>query len=62
MVFSVRPCSLKKLWVDITPVGRQGLPCDIGKAAVFPASDDSAFVIGTEILSDGGMTNISLMK
>ena len=44
------------------PVGRQGLPSDIGKAAVFPASDDSAFVVGTKILSDDGMTNISLMK
>lgn len=53
---------VKQLWRDITPVGRQGLPSDIGKAAVFLASDDSAFVVGTEILSDGGLTNISLMK
>lgn len=53
---------VKQLWIDITPVGRQGLPSDIGKAAVFLASDDSAFIVGTEILSDGGMTNISLMK
>jgi NAD(P)-dependent dehydrogenase (short-subunit alcohol dehydrogenase family) len=53
---------VKKLWIDITPVGRQGLPSDIGKAAAFLASDDSAFIVGTEILSDGGLTNISLMK
>lgn len=53
---------VKQLWIDITPVGRQGLPADIGKAAVFLASDDSAFIVGTEILSDGGLTNISLMK
>ncbi|WP_029270325.1 SDR family oxidoreductase [Flavobacterium sp. KJJ] len=53
---------VKQLWIDITPVGRQGLPSDIGKAAVFLASDDSAFIVGTEILSDGGLTNISLMK
>lgn len=53
---------VKQLWVDIIPIGRQGLPSDIGKAAVFLASDDSAFIVGTEILSDGGMTNISLMK
>ncbi|QNF33658.1 SDR family oxidoreductase [Adhaeribacter swui] len=53
---------VKQLWVDITPVGRQGLPSDIGNAAVFLASDDSAFIVGTEILSDGGLTNISLMK
>ncbi|MFD2287267.1 SDR family oxidoreductase [Pedobacter petrophilus] len=53
---------VKQSWVDITPVGRQGLPADIGHAAVFLASDDSAFIVGTEILSDGGLTNISLMK
>lgn len=53
---------VKQLWIDITPLGRQGLPSDIGNAAVFLASDDSAFIIGTEILSDGGLTNISLMK
>lgn len=53
---------VKQNWIDIIPVGKQGLPSDIGKAAVFLASDDSAFIVGTEILSDGGMTNISLMK
>ncbi|GLU51503.1 SDR family oxidoreductase [Dyadobacter frigoris] len=53
---------VKQIWIDITPAGRQGLPSDIGKAAVFLASEDSAFIVGTEILSDGGLTNISLMK
>ncbi|MEZ2443748.1 SDR family oxidoreductase [Chitinophaga sp. RCC_12] len=53
---------VKQIWRDLTPAGRQGLPADIGKAAVFLASDDSSFIIGTELLSDGGMTNISLMK
>ncbi|AYL98518.1 SDR family oxidoreductase [Mucilaginibacter celer] len=53
---------VKKMWVDITPVGRMGTSGDIGKAAAFLASDDSAFIVGTEILSDGGLTNINLMK
>jgi NAD(P)-dependent dehydrogenase (short-subunit alcohol dehydrogenase family) len=53
---------LKQVWIDHTPVGRQGLPSDIGNAAVFLASDESSFIVGTEILSDGGLTNISLMK
>ena len=53
---------VKQIWIDITPVGRQGLPSDIGNAAAFLASDESAFIVGTEILSDGGLTNISLMK
>jgi NAD(P)-dependent dehydrogenase (short-subunit alcohol dehydrogenase family) len=53
---------VKQIWKDLIPIGRMGLPADIGKAAVFLASDDSSFIVGTEILSDGGMTNISLMK
>lgn len=53
---------VKQTWIDITPVGRQGLPSDIGNTAVFLASDDSSFMVGTEILSDGGLTNISLMR
>jgi len=53
---------VKQIWKDITPIGRQGLPSEIGNAAVFLASDDSSFIIGTEILADGGLTNISLMK
>jgi NAD(P)-dependent dehydrogenase (short-subunit alcohol dehydrogenase family) len=53
---------VKQSWIDITPVGRQGLPSDIGKTAVFLASDDSSFMVGTELLSDGGLTNISLMS
>jgi NAD(P)-dependent dehydrogenase (short-subunit alcohol dehydrogenase family) len=53
---------VKQMWSDITPIGRQGLPSEIGNAAVFLASDESSFIVGTEILADGGLTNISLMK
>jgi NAD(P)-dependent dehydrogenase (short-subunit alcohol dehydrogenase family) len=53
---------VKQVWTNLIPVGRMGSPADMGKAAVFLASDDSSFVVGTELLSDGGMTNISLMK
>lgn len=53
---------VKQVWTDMTPVGRQGIPSDIGNAAVFLASDESSFIVGTEILSDGGLTNLSLMK
>jgi NAD(P)-dependent dehydrogenase (short-subunit alcohol dehydrogenase family) len=52
----------KQVWKDLIPVGRMGLPSEMGKAAVFLASDDSSFIVGTEILADGGMTNISLMN
>lgn len=62
MVPQEQLAQVKQLWADITPVGRQGAPSDIGNAAVFLASDHSSFIVGTELLSDGGLTNISLMK
>jgi len=37
------------------PVKRFGQPDEIAKAAVFLASDDSSFVVGSEIATDGGM-------
>ena len=41
------------------PIGRIGQPSDIGKTAVFLASDDSSFMLGAELLVDGGMTYLS---
>lgn len=40
------------------PAGRFGNPSEIAKAVVFLASDESAFTIGSELLIDGGMSNI----
>jgi NAD(P)-dependent dehydrogenase (short-subunit alcohol dehydrogenase family) len=53
---------VKQIWKDLTPLGRQGLPSDMGKVAAFLASDDSSFILATEILADGGLTNIIQMK
>jgi glucose 1-dehydrogenase len=36
------------------PWGRLGVPEDIGKAAVFLASDDADYITGTALLIDGG--------
>ncbi|GAA4926618.1 glucose 1-dehydrogenase [Mucilaginibacter defluvii] len=52
---------VKQAWVKDIPLGRIGRPADIGNAAVFLASDESSFMLGTELLADGGVTNISLM-
>ena len=38
----------------LTPLGRIAEPIEMGKAAVFLASDDSAFITGTAIVVDGG--------
>ena len=53
---------VKKWWVDGIPLGRIGQPSDIGKTAVFLASDDSSFMLGSEILTDGGVTNMTPFK
>lgn len=51
----------KKLQDDIrrlVPLGRMGTPLELAKAAVFLASDESRFVVGTELLVDGGTANL----
>jgi NAD(P)-dependent dehydrogenase (short-subunit alcohol dehydrogenase family) len=42
----------------LVPLGRIGTPDDLGKAAVFLASDDSAYITGTELFVDGGAAQI----
>lgn len=48
------PQSLQRL-LTLIPYGRIGVPEDIGKAAVWLASDESDYVNGTTIFVDGGM-------
>ena len=40
------------------PAKRFGTPTEIANAVVFFASDESAYTIGSELLIDGGMSNI----
>lgn len=42
----------------LVPIGRLGTPWELAKAAVFLASDESSFVVGTELLVDGGVGNV----
>jgi glucose 1-dehydrogenase len=49
------PEALEKL-LELIPYGRIGQPADIGKAAVWLASDDSDYVNGQTIFVCGGMT------
>jgi 3-oxoacyl-[acyl-carrier protein] reductase len=45
----------QKMFIANTPLGRMGQPGDIAKAAVFLASDDSAWITGEQISVSGGM-------
>ena len=40
------------------PIGRFGEPEEIADAAVYFASDESRFVVGSELIVDGGMSNL----
>ncbi|QMW01299.1 SDR family oxidoreductase [Spirosoma foliorum] len=51
--------AVKKHYAGVMPIGRIGQPSDIGKTAVFLASDDSSFMLGAELLVDGGMTYLA---
>ena len=44
--------------VALVPLGRIGTPNDVGKAAVFLTSDDSAYITGIELFVDGGVAQI----
>lgn len=45
----------KEKLLKLIPYGRIGEPEDIGKAAVWLASDESDYVVGTTLFVDGGM-------
>ena len=43
---------------SLVPGGRLGLPSEVGQCVVFLASDESAFVNGTELFVDGGLAQV----
>lgn len=43
---------------QLVPLKRLGLPHEVAQAAVFLASDESSFVVGTELQVDGGVGNL----
>lgn len=47
---------VQRFMVGGHPIGRLGRPRDIADAAVFLASAESAFMTGSELVVDGGMT------
>ncbi|MBL4669084.1 MAG: SDR family oxidoreductase [Flavobacteriales bacterium] len=48
----------KKQFEDLIPIKRIGQPREMGRVAVFLASDDSSFLLGEENMADGGVVNL----
>jgi len=46
--------AITKAFVATIPMGRQGTPDDIGRVALFLATDASDYITGTTIIADGG--------
>lgn len=53
---SPNPEALAEQTRALHPVGRRGVPCDVGEAALFLASESSQFITGTDLVVDGGLT------
>ncbi|WP_434585561.1 SDR family oxidoreductase [Klebsiella sp. R390] len=43
---------------NLVPVRRMGTPQELAKAALYLASDESSYVVGSELLVDGGTKNL----
>jgi len=47
---------LAQIRIDATPLGRFGTPRDIAMGCTYLASDEAAWITGSELVIDGGMT------
>jgi 2-keto-3-deoxy-L-fuconate dehydrogenase len=50
------PVQARESLVARQPMGRLGTPEEIAAAALYLASDDAAFITGTGLVIDGGLT------
>lgn len=48
----------RKMFIQMTPLARMGRPEEIARAILFLGSDDSSFTTGSELVADGGLTQI----
>lgn len=50
--------TLREQIAESVPLGRMGRAAELADAAVFLASEQSSFMVGTEIIVDGGASNL----
>ena len=48
----------EQLYLDVVPMHRLGMPSEVGKLAVYLASDDASYVTGSVLTIDGALTSI----
>jgi NAD(P)-dependent dehydrogenase (short-subunit alcohol dehydrogenase family) len=48
----------EQMYLDVVPAGRLGTPPEVGRLAVYLASDEAAYVNGSCITIDGALTSI----
>jgi len=44
--------------INLVPLGRMGTVRELAKAALYLASDDSSYTVGTDLLVDGGVGSL----
>lgn len=54
--------AVRQHWMDNIPMGRVGTPREMGQVALFLASDEAAYVTGSNLLADGGMTALLINR
>jgi NAD(P)-dependent dehydrogenase (short-subunit alcohol dehydrogenase family) len=50
--------AIRKMYANYVPMLRLGRPEELAAAAVFLASDESSFMTGSDMLVDGGVSNV----
>jgi len=50
------PQDMKDAYLDLVPLGRWGVPADIGAAADFMVSEEAGFITGQTLVVNGGLT------
>jgi NAD(P)-dependent dehydrogenase (short-subunit alcohol dehydrogenase family) len=50
--------AVRAQFVAMTPLGRVGRPEEMAKAILFLASDDSSYTTGSDLVADGGTTQV----